>query len=78
VAFAEAFSGFGRLVIVDHGQGAFSLYGHLANVEVGRGARVEAGRVLGTTGRAPSGTPALYFELRIDGRAVDPVEWLKR
>jgi septal ring factor EnvC (AmiA/AmiB activator) len=29
-------------------------------------------------GRNPSGNPALYFELRIDGRAVDPIQWLKR
>ena len=78
VAFAEPFSGFGRLVIVDHGQGGFSLYGHLASLDVGRGAHVDAGQAIGTSGRAPSGTPALYFELRIDGRAVDPVEWLKR
>jgi len=78
VAFADVFSGFGRLVIVDHGQGAFSLYGHLATLEVARGARVEAGSVVGTTGRAPGGTPALYFELRVDGRPVDPLQWLKR
>jgi septal ring factor EnvC (AmiA/AmiB activator) len=69
---------FGRLVVVDHGQGAFSLYGHLATLEVARGARVEAGSVVGTTGRAPGGTPALYFELRVDGRPVDPLQWLKR
>jgi septal ring factor EnvC (AmiA/AmiB activator) len=78
VAFADVFSGFGRLVIVEHGQGAFSLYGHLATLDVPLGARVEAGSIVGTTGRAPEGAPALYFELRVDGRPVDPLQWLKR
>jgi septal ring factor EnvC (AmiA/AmiB activator) len=78
VAFADVFSGFGRLVIVDHGQGAFSLYGHLATIDVERGAHLDAGAVVGTSGRAPGGTPALYFELRVDGRPVDPLQWLKR
>jgi septal ring factor EnvC (AmiA/AmiB activator) len=78
VAFADVFSGFGRLVIVDHGQGAFSLYGHLATIDVERGAHLDAGSVVGTTGRAPGGAPALYFELRVDGRPVDPLQWLKR
>ena len=78
VAFADVFSGFGQLVIVDHGQGTFSLYGHLATIEVAKDAHVAAGSAVGTTGRAPGGTPALYFELRVDGRPVDPLQWLKR
>lgn len=77
VAFADAFIGFGRLVIVDHGQSALSLYGHLGETAVRRGDRVEAGTVVGTAGRSPAGAPALYFELRIDGRPVDPLQWLK-
>ena len=77
VAFADAFIGFGRLVIVDHGQAALSLYGHLAGTAVGRGDRVEAGSVVGSAGRSPAGVPALYFELRVDGRPVDPLQWLK-
>jgi septal ring factor EnvC (AmiA/AmiB activator) len=47
-------------------------------VTVTKGQRVEAQTPLGTSGRNPSGTPALYFELRIDGAAVDPLQWLKR
>jgi septal ring factor EnvC (AmiA/AmiB activator) len=78
VAFADVFSGFGRLVIVNHGQGVFSLYGHLQSVEVARGARIDQRAVVGTAGRAPAGAPALYFEMRVDGRAVDPLQWLKR
>lgn len=78
VAFAGSFTGYGNLVIVDHGDRSYSLYGHLASVEVGTGQRVDVQAPLGTSGRNPAGTPALYFELRIDGIAVDPLQWLKR
>lgn len=77
VAFADLFSGYGRLVIVDHGGDDFSLYGYLRDITVGRGAAVARGTPVGHVGRIPSGTPALYFELRIDGRPVDPLEWMK-
>jgi septal ring factor EnvC (AmiA/AmiB activator) len=77
VAFAGPFAGFGRLVIVDHGRGAFSLYGHLADMAVSRGDPVERGRQLGTSGHAPEGPARLYFELRVDARPVNPIEWLK-
>jgi septal ring factor EnvC (AmiA/AmiB activator) len=42
------------------------------------GQRVDAQAVLGASGRDPSGNPALYFELRVDGAAVDPLQWLKK
>jgi septal ring factor EnvC (AmiA/AmiB activator) len=77
VTFADVFAGLGQLVIVDHGGLAFSLYGYLGSIGVARGRVVTAGEVVGTAGRGPSGTPAAYFELRIDGRPVDPVQWLK-
>lgn len=78
VAFADSFDGFGRLVIVDHGGGAFSLYGYLSRTLLAQGAPVAAGEVLGEVGEAPTGGPALYFELRVDGRPVDPLQWLQR
>ncbi len=78
VAFADQFTGYGNLVIVDHGDGAYSLYGYLASLEVNRGAHVDAQGAVGSSGRDPSGNPALYFELRIDGKPVDPLQWLKR
>jgi len=78
VAFADQFTGYGNLVIVDHGDGAYSLYGYLSSLEAARGAHVEAQTRVGSSGRNPSGNPALYFELRIDGKPVDPVQWLKR
>ena len=78
VAFAAPFTGFGTLVIVDHGGGAYSLYGHLSQALVTKGASVARGSLIGAVGHTPAGAPALYFELRIDGRPVDPVQWLRR
>jgi len=77
VDYADAFTGFGNLVIVDHGGNNFSLYGYLGSVDVARGDHVDAGVEVGRVGSAPAGPAALYFELRIDGRSVDPVQWLK-
>lgn len=78
VAYAAPFAGFGNLVIVDHGDSAFTLYGHLSEVTVADGAVVKAGDILGRVGLAPTGDAALYFEVRIDGRPVDPLQWLGR
>jgi murein hydrolase activator len=78
VAFADSFTGYGNLVIIEHGDRVFSLYGHLGPVQVQRGDRVEAQSILGRSGRNPSGTPAFYFELRVDGKPVDPLQWLQK
>lgn len=77
VAFAGPFTGFGTLVIVDHGGNAFTLYGSLGSAAIERGAPVEAGTEVGRTGTGPDSMPGLYFEVRIDGRSVDPLQWLK-
>jgi septal ring factor EnvC (AmiA/AmiB activator) len=77
VAFADAFAGYGNLVIVEHGERSYSLYGYLGSVDTAAGQRVEVGTTLGTSGRNPSGVPGLYFELRIDGSAVNPLQWLR-
>jgi septal ring factor EnvC (AmiA/AmiB activator) len=78
VAYAGPFTGYGNLLIVDHGDRAYSLYGHLAGVTVKKGDRVDPGTTVGLTGRDLAGNPALYFELRVDGAPVDPLQWLKR
>ena len=76
VSYAEPFTGFGHLVIVDHGAKTYSVYGYLASIAVARAAAVAAGQELGRVGAAPAGPAALYFEIRVDGRSVDPVQWL--
>jgi murein hydrolase activator len=78
VDYAEGFTGLGTLVILNHGSNTFSVYGYLDEALVKRGDTVQAGAEVGRVGRPPvGGQPALYFELRVDGRLVDPVEWLK-
>jgi septal ring factor EnvC (AmiA/AmiB activator) len=77
VGFADVFTAFGNLVILEHGGGNYSLYGYLASMGVKQGDRVESGAEVGRVGTAPGGSPALYFEMRIDGKSVDPVQWLK-
>jgi len=78
VVFADLFSGYGTLVIVDHGNTTYSLYGHLDSATVHKGDRVDTATPVGLAGRNPSGNPSLYFELRVDGKPVDPLQWLKR
>jgi murein hydrolase activator len=78
VAFADSFSGFGNLVIVDHGSRTFSLYGNLLDLAVKKGGRVERGQPIGSVGQTPAGPAGLYFEMRVDGQAVDPLQWLRR
>ena len=56
----------------------YSLYGYLGALGVNRGQRLDAQAAVGTGGLNPAGNPALYFELRVDGAAVDPLQWLKK
>ena len=78
IGYADAFTGYGTLVIIDHGANHYSLYGYLSSASVERGQRVNAGDELGRVGMAPIGDTALYYEMRVDGGSVDPVQWLRR
>jgi septal ring factor EnvC (AmiA/AmiB activator) len=77
VGYAGPFTGFGTLVILDHGANSYSLYGYLVSTSLQQGEVVEARAEVGRVGLAPAGPPTLYFEMRIDGRSVNPVQWLK-
>ena len=77
VSYADVFTGFGNLVIVDHGANTYSLYGYLSSITAARGAAVDAASEVGQVGTAPAGPAALYLEIRVDGRSVDPIQWLK-
>ena len=66
-------SGYGLHVVIDHGSGLSSLYGHLDTVLVENGEEVAAGQVIGTVGSSGNATgPHLHFEIRRDGIAEDP------
>lgn len=78
VIFADWFSGYGRIIIVDHGGGYYTLYGHLSDLKVSVGDEVEADKVIGLVGDSGSlEGPALYFEIRHQGKPVDPSPWFK-
>jgi septal ring factor EnvC (AmiA/AmiB activator) len=78
IIFADWFSGYGRIIIVDHGGGYYTLYGHLSEVKVTVGEEVEADRVIGLVGDSGSlEGSALYFEIRLHGKPVDPSPWFK-
>ncbi len=77
VAYADWLRGFGLLMIIDHGDGFMSLYGHNQALYREVGDWVEAGHVIASTGDSGGQTQTgLYFELRQDGKPVDPLKWL--
>ena len=71
VAYADQFMGYGNLVIVDHGAGFYSLYSNLSDMSAKVGADLAAGAIVGTAG------DYLHFEIRKDGKPVNPMDWLK-
>jgi septal ring factor EnvC (AmiA/AmiB activator) len=79
VVHAGWFSGYGNLVILDHGDGMFSLFAHLATLTRAVGDVVEKGEPIGTVGDTGSlKGPYLYFELRDGQKPIDPEKWLTR
>jgi septal ring factor EnvC (AmiA/AmiB activator) len=78
VVYADWLPGLGLLLIVDHGTGYLSLYGHNDRLYRSVGANVSSGEVVaaaGDTGGRPG--PQLYFEIRRDGRPIDPLPWFR-
>lgn len=76
VVYADWLRGYGMMLIVDHGNGYLSLYGHNQSLMRDVGDWVAAGDVLARAGNSGgSGIPGLYFEIRREGRPVDPARW---
>ena len=78
VAFADWLRGYGLLLIIDHGEGFMSLYGHNESLLHEAGTWVEPGEIISVVGSGASDNQGLYFELRKDGKAIDPASWLAR
>ena len=79
VVFAEWMTGYGLILIVDHGNGYMSLYAHNDTLLRNAGDTVKRGDAVARVGGSGGqGTPALYFELRRNGAPVDPSAWLQR
>ena len=78
VIYADWFKGYGRLIILDHGSGYFTLYAHTADLLVRAGESVAGGQAIARVGDSGSlEGPQLYFELRHKGKPEDPLAWLK-
>lgn len=79
VLFADWLKGFGWVIVVDHGKGFMSLYGHSQALLKEVGDKVKAGEQIALVGQSGGqSNPSLYFEIRHKGRAVNPVKWCRR
>jgi septal ring factor EnvC (AmiA/AmiB activator) len=74
VLYASPLKGFGNLVVIDHGDKYYSLYGHVARFSQKVGDIVSPREVIAISGH--EGRDAVYFELRHRGAPVDPTAWL--
>jgi len=72
VSFADVFRGYGRMVIVEHGSGFYSVYAGLSDVRAATGRSVAGRDTLGLA------ADTVHFEIRVGGRSVDPLAWLAR
>lgn len=76
VIMAEYNGGYGNCVIIDHGNGVKTLYGHMSAILVSRGATVSQGQQIGRVGSTGNSTgPHLHYEILIDGTPVDPMQY---
>ena len=76
--YAQWLPEYGNLVILDHGDGVFTLYAWLQSIAVAAGSYVGVGGSVGTAGTGPGREePGLYFEVRDRQKASDPVAWLR-
>jgi septal ring factor EnvC (AmiA/AmiB activator) len=77
VVYAEWLRGFGNLLIIDHGGGYMSLCGNNESLLSPVGAKLDAGRIVAQAGASSGGQETgVYFEIRIQGEAVDPTMWI--
>lgn len=79
VAFAEWMRGLGLLIIIDHGDGYMSLYGHNQSLFKQVGEWVDAGEKVATVGNSGGyNKPGLYFEIRKQGNPINPAKWCSK
>ena len=70
--------GYGNMIILDHGGAMSSLYGHLSQIFVGADQEIKKGQAIGAVGSTGNSTgPHLHFEVRMDGRPIDPMSYLR-
>lgn len=78
VLYANWMRGFGLLLVIDHGDGYMSLYGHNQTILPAVGSKVRAGETVALMGQSGGRSDAaLYFEIRVRGNAVNPTQWCR-
>ena len=77
VSYERWQNGYGQLVVIDHGGGLTTRYGHLSHIDVGQGESVTRGQFIGRVGSTGRSTgPHLHYEVRINDEPVDPLQYL--
>lgn len=79
VTFSGKQKGYGNIIIIDHGNGISTAYAHAEKLNFKKGDTVKRGQVIGTVGSTGNSTgPHLHFEVRKNGKQVDPNQWLRK
>ena len=76
VTFAGELEGYGKVVVLDHGDGYVSIYSGLNEIDISQNYAVNAGSKIGTSGTLPSGETGLYLEVRYNGQVMNPLSWI--
>ncbi|WP_455933635.1 murein hydrolase activator EnvC family protein [Neisseria sp.] len=76
VTFAGELEGYGKVVVLNHGDGYVSIYSGLNEIDIAPNYAVNAGSKIGTSGTLPSGETGLYLEVRYNGQVMNPLSWI--
>lgn len=77
VSYADELDGYGKVVVVDHGENYISIYAGLSEISVSKGYTVAAGSKIGTSGLLPDGEEGLYLQIRYEGQVLNPSSWIR-
>ncbi|WP_353425778.1 peptidoglycan DD-metalloendopeptidase family protein [Neisseria gonorrhoeae] len=77
VSYADELDGYGKVVVIDHGENYISIYAGLSEISAGKGYTVAAGSKIGTSGSLPDGEEGLYLQIRYQGQVLNPSGWIR-
>ncbi|ENV2083885.1 peptidoglycan DD-metalloendopeptidase family protein [Neisseria gonorrhoeae] len=77
VSYADELDGYGKVVVIDHGENYISIYAGLSEISAGKGYTVAAGSKIGTSGSLPDGKEGLYLQIRYQGQVLNPSGWIR-
>ncbi|HEZ2189968.1 peptidoglycan DD-metalloendopeptidase family protein [Neisseria meningitidis] len=77
VSYADELDGYGKVVVVDHGENYISIYAGLSEISVGKGYMVAAGSKIGSSGSLPDREEGLYLQIRYQGQVLNPSSWIR-